>query len=700
MQGDNLFIVGEWTVDPDLDLISRGEEQKTLRPQVMKLLVYLASRDGQLCQFEDLFKDLWPNKVVSDTTLYNCVAELRHQLDIDADSPSAVQTIPKKGYRLVGDIHLVNGVVDAAANSDQLPVRQRLVGIRIGLGVIFGVAVAYAISDYLEVTRPSVSAYKKLSTSQVILPPVSSPVAITADDSRLYFSQFLDGELTPSQLAQSGGEAMPLTLATYDKDSIASINGMTPDKSNFLIEYYPGVKTGTWSPELWLAPKVGGSARRLGKGRQGVFSPSGDQLLYMKDSTNMFIANADMTESRKLATLPHRIYWPKFSPDGSRVRFTQDLDQFAHTLWEIKLDGSEPYRLLKDWRVNSACCGSWTPDGKYYIFQARIDTDTQLWAIENAKDGGIDTAEPFQITSGQIDFLRPTISSDGDTIFAVGWQLRGETLEYDSAAGAFKPVPGLESMSVEQLAYSRDAQMVAYVAYPDGTLWVKQLEKGTSLQLTYAPLQVAEPVFSPDGSKIAFTGWVPGESYKVYVVATTGGDPSLISESDGFAWSPSWSSDGKKLLFSDRDRDRERLRVYDFTLDTTTYLPGTDGVRSPVWSPDGKSIVAKSGRDLVLYDVESETLTVILEKVMYHYTYWSSDSKALYLVDSFIVGRERSVYRFNIEDQSLSKIAEVGRVRNTWGTAGQWIGVKSDGTPLLLRDQSIHNIYALDWDQT
>jgi Tol biopolymer transport system component len=410
----------------------------------------------------------------------------------------------------------------------------------------------------------------------------------------------------------------------------------------------------------------------------------------------MFIANSDMTESRKIATLPNRVYWPRFSPDGMRIRFTQYLDQFAYNLWELRLDGSEPYRLLRDWQGKSLCCGSWTPDGKYYVFQARADESTQLWAIENADDGGIDSSEPFQITSGAIDFLRPTISADGKTIFAVGWQLRGEILEYENATGKFSPAPGLESMSVEQASYSRDHQSVAYISYPDGTLWHKKINESESQQLTYEPMQAAQPVWSPDGSKIAFTGWLPGEPYKIYIAPANGGDPSLISDGDSDSWSPSWSSDGARLVFSDAANDQ--LQVYDLKLATTANMPGTSGARSPTWSFDGKSIAARSGTDLINYDVNSQTSTVLLENVRYNFKYWSGNSDALYLVDSFLVGRERSVYRLNIEDKKLSKIAVVGTLRNTWGTVGQWIGVSPDGKPLLLRDQSIHNIYALRWE--
>ncbi len=128
MTSSSSFIVGDWTVEPDLDRISRGEEQKTLRPQVMELLVYLAKQRGQLCRSEDLFKDLWPNKVVADATLYNCVAELRHELDEGTDGPGSIQTIPKKGYRLIAPVSAIENEImsDRQPRSDSVEIAESI----------------------------------------------------------------------------------------------------------------------------------------------------------------------------------------------------------------------------------------------------------------------------------------------------------------------------------------------------------------------------------------------------------------------------------------------------------------------------------------------------------------------------------------------------------------------------------------------
>ena len=94
------FRVGDWTAEPDLDRVSRGEERIHLRPQVMRLLVYLSERPGEVAHSEDLMHDLWPGKIVTDATLYNCVSELRNILNGASNGQDAIQTIPKKGYRL------------------------------------------------------------------------------------------------------------------------------------------------------------------------------------------------------------------------------------------------------------------------------------------------------------------------------------------------------------------------------------------------------------------------------------------------------------------------------------------------------------------------------------------------------------------------------------------------------------------------
>ncbi|HSD68320.1 MAG TPA: winged helix-turn-helix domain-containing protein, partial [Woeseiaceae bacterium] len=99
------FNVGDWLVEPERDRITRGTESSYLRPQVMELLVYLARHPKRVVSAEELLADLWAGKVVTGGTVYNCVAELRQALADGEDPPGQyIETIPKKGYRLVAPV--------------------------------------------------------------------------------------------------------------------------------------------------------------------------------------------------------------------------------------------------------------------------------------------------------------------------------------------------------------------------------------------------------------------------------------------------------------------------------------------------------------------------------------------------------------------------------------------------------------------
>ena len=96
----NPFTVGGWHVEPSLNRISRNATSRTLRPQVIEVLVHLADRQGDVVTIDDLLEAVWQGRIVSEGSVYNCVSELRHALDDTDDASPLIETIPKKGYRL------------------------------------------------------------------------------------------------------------------------------------------------------------------------------------------------------------------------------------------------------------------------------------------------------------------------------------------------------------------------------------------------------------------------------------------------------------------------------------------------------------------------------------------------------------------------------------------------------------------------
>ncbi|HUM11848.1 MAG TPA: winged helix-turn-helix domain-containing protein [Myxococcaceae bacterium] len=100
--------IGDWLVDPSLDEVHRGETRIKLEPRKMQLLVALAQRPGELVTTEELLETVWAGAVVTQSSLYQSIAQLRRTLGDETESPTFIATIPRKGYRLIAPVARVD----------------------------------------------------------------------------------------------------------------------------------------------------------------------------------------------------------------------------------------------------------------------------------------------------------------------------------------------------------------------------------------------------------------------------------------------------------------------------------------------------------------------------------------------------------------------------------------------------------------
>ena len=98
------FEVGEWLVDRGLNEIRQGEKAVRLEPKVMRLLVRLAERAGETVSREELLDSVWPEQHVIEGVLTRAASQLRQALRDSAREPAYLQTIPKRGYRLIAPV--------------------------------------------------------------------------------------------------------------------------------------------------------------------------------------------------------------------------------------------------------------------------------------------------------------------------------------------------------------------------------------------------------------------------------------------------------------------------------------------------------------------------------------------------------------------------------------------------------------------
>jgi DNA-binding winged helix-turn-helix (wHTH) protein/CheY-like chemotaxis protein len=96
--------VGEWTAEPALDQISSADRVVKLEPRTMRLLLALAARPGEVVTNDELLALVWKDVLVTSSSIYEGVAQLRKALGDNSAQPRYIATVPRKGYRLVAAV--------------------------------------------------------------------------------------------------------------------------------------------------------------------------------------------------------------------------------------------------------------------------------------------------------------------------------------------------------------------------------------------------------------------------------------------------------------------------------------------------------------------------------------------------------------------------------------------------------------------
>ena len=104
--GDAPFRVGDWLVEPSLNRLTRGGESIQIELKMMDVLVCLAGRAGELVTRREITDTVWATEFITEKTLTRAVAELRRTLGDDARQPRYIETIHRKGYRLIAPMEM------------------------------------------------------------------------------------------------------------------------------------------------------------------------------------------------------------------------------------------------------------------------------------------------------------------------------------------------------------------------------------------------------------------------------------------------------------------------------------------------------------------------------------------------------------------------------------------------------------------
>ncbi|HVR27143.1 MAG TPA: hypothetical protein VMU26_27930, partial [Candidatus Polarisedimenticolia bacterium] len=417
---------------------------------------------------------------------------------------------------------------------------------------------------------------------------------------------------------------------------------------------------------------------------------------------SLYLCNADGTDSRELITVSGIPFAPRFSPDGRHVRFTiRNTEQRTFSLWEISAEGRDLHPILPGWnKPAQEFGGTWTPDGKYFLFESTRDHSQNIWALRNGSTWlRKASTEPTQLTVGPLMFSNPTPGPEGKNLFVIGQQLRFDLIRMDGKSRQFSvDLPGV---SAGEADFTRDGEWIVYVSHPDLTLWRSKADGTARIQLTYAPLLAHLPRWSPDGTQIAFTGSRPGKPWKIFVMSAEGGTPREVTAGDRNQGDPTWTPTGDAIVFAGMPwleygtAGGSNIHIADVKTTQVSDVPGSENLFSPRCSQDGRFLAALSADSskLMLYDVGKKTWTQ-LAVARFAFENWSHDGKYLYAEDySDSTDDMVRVTVANGKTERLLSLKEIPRGFDPWAF---WVGLAPDDSPLLMRDKSTQEIYSLD----
>ncbi len=678
-----------------------------LQSQPFKLLAALLEHPGEVVSRESLQQQLWGSDttVDFDHSLGIAVNKLREALGDHAENPRFVETLAKRGYRFIAPVKTIEALdplhptpptltATAFAALSSAIVRWRWIAASLlCVSVLLGLA--------LFLRPPSRKPFRvdQVTFSGHVLAndlDVESFSSSASDGPRIYFSHLENGNTVLAVALVANGEISHFQLPSEIGSPL--IGSLSPDGSRLIIHSH--LQADPEQP-LWIVPTLGGNVRRVPNvlAHDATWMPDGNRLL-IANGNELTVVGVDGSDPHKLVTTPALAFWLRWSPDGSRLRFTlRDSKRQTTELWEVQADGTNLHPLLPGWsQPASECCGNWTPDGQHFVFESSHSGRSEIW-VRRERPWYLADSEPRPITNDPLAYETPSTSPDGDRVYFIGANLQWELLRALPRSTMFTVLA--QNLSTAALAeYSQDGKWVAWLNVSDFSLWRSRIEGTERIELTTPPLRIFNMKWSPDNRRLALMAKEPGKPWKIYLIDSEGGKLTPLLDEDRNEADPDWSPDGQSIVFGrlpDRMDSRQPKAIYLINLQTrkVTEIAGSDGLFSPRLSPDGRYIAAMrlDQKALLLFDRATQRWTTLTNHGVGDPA-WAHDGHSLFFQDFLEKGKP--IYRIAVPNGEPQPVATIANLLPTAATDYRLIGLAPGDLPVVSVYTSTVNLYSVD----
>ncbi len=565
-QQDNFppqFRLNQWLVLPDLNRITGPDGEVQIEPRVMRVLLVLAEKPGQVVTRERLLDEVWGDSVVGEEILTRAVSELRRVFGDSARKPQYIETIRHHGYRLIVEVGpVVVEVPTAPASSAAAEPPPGATGS--GRAVLRFVVIAGALM-LLAMFGPRLlrndSADPVSSGPPSAIPVTSYPgreqyPALSPDGTRVAFAWAgPEAGNIDIYIKQRNSES---TLRLTDDTGWAAWPAWSPDGQSVAF-----VQGGEPRNVISIVPSLGGAARPLHEVSGWVegldWSPDGKTLVFSawdekSRSHRLFeLALGDFAVRPVDLDRPDSAgdFQPRYSPSGKTLAWI-GLDQTGRTgLFTAAATGGPTETVLMGLAALQGL--AWSPDGAWLVYAAAPAGRFDLWRVP------VRGGPPHWVPTPGDFAWNPTIARrTGDLVYEEVradqdlWRIRITGRDpWQLETGPF-----IRSTRWEYEAdFSPDGGRVVFVSARSGRpeLWVADREGAELQRLTFLEAAaVSNPRWSPRGNRIAFNAMMDGRS-EIMVVQARGGDPHRIevaAGTEGQRLFTAWGADGEHLLVS------------------------------------------------------------------------------------------------------------------------------------------------------